>query len=97
MMPLCGGCFVIDEIDQGRALMEEHNPGPATATEATGSDGTPKSARERLNEYYAKQRAKASSPAKSEDASDAVGKCRIGGSVQFMRRTDCNLRGGTFL
>ncbi len=94
---LCGGCFVMDEIDDGLAIMEEHNPGPVTPSAATGSDGAPKSARESLNEYYAKQRAKASTPTKSEDAGDVAGQCRIGGSVQFTRRSDCQLRGGTFL
>jgi len=94
---LCGGCFVIDEIDQGRAIMEEHNPKAVLKADAKGEDGAPQTARERLDAYYAKQRAKASAPAKSAGAGDKIGGCRIDGKVQFTRRSDCQLRGGTFL
>jgi hypothetical protein len=98
---LCSGCFIVDEIEEGRALMEAHSPdGDAEAeaeVELGSPKGVPKSARDRLAEYYAKQRAKASGPAKSLDPADDVGRCRIGGTTQFTRRSDCELRGGTFL
>lgn len=92
---LCGGCFVFDEIEAGQEIMEAHSPGTKEA--AVEDDGTPKSARDKLNSYYAKQRAKASAPTKSEDASDKLGQCRIGGRTNFMRRSDCQTRGGKFL
>jgi len=99
---LCGGCFVIDEIDQGRAIMDAHTPDSEKAkAESIGTagngEGTPKSARERLNDYYAKQRANAPAPATTADPGDKVGRCRIRGATQFTRRSDCRLRGGTFL
>ena len=97
---LSSGCFVWDEIEKGQALMEAHSPDSDDSEKVeNGSDGSgaPKSARDRLAEYYAKQRAKAPKTTASKDPADKVGSCRIGGSTQFMRRTDCKLRGGTFL
>lgn len=102
----CGGCFVFDEIDQGLAIMESHTPEDQRSkvkteglASAEKSDGSPKSARERLNEYYAKQRAKApvAQAAAEPDPGDKIGRCRIRGTTQYTRRSDCRLRGGTFL
>jgi hypothetical protein len=97
---LCGGCFALDEIDKGVAIMDSHssNSQKAEAVSATeNSDGTPKSARERLNEYYAKQRAKATASATAAEPGDKVGRCQIRGAIHFTRRSDCQLRGGSFL
>jgi hypothetical protein len=96
------GCFVLDEIEKGQELMATHSPDtPASASGQAESAEKPQTPRERLAEYYAKQRAKAKSRAEktaSADApGDAVGSCKVGGSTQFMRRSDCELRGGTFL
>jgi len=96
---LGSGCFVIDEIEAGRAIMEAHSPDEdkkAEAAEGPGA-GSQQSARERLADYYAEQRAKASGPSKNLDPDDDVGRCRIGSTTQFTRRSDCRLRNGTFL
>jgi hypothetical protein len=97
---LCSGCFIIDEIEAGQEIMDAHSPdrqpGAKSGTAAEPS-GERKTARQRLAEYYAKQRAKASGPSRSSDPGDAVGRCRIRGSTEFLRRSDCQLRGGTFL
>jgi len=95
---LCSGCFVFDEIEKGQEIMAAHSPNSEPGKGgASDSSASPKTAREKLAEYYAKQRARASSAPKSEDPADAVGSCRVHGSVQFLRRADCKLRGGTFL
>jgi hypothetical protein len=97
---LCSGCFIIDEIEAGQAIMQAHSPDSEPQKEtgsATRPGGGAKSARQRLAEYYAKQRAKASTASKSEEPGDVAGRCRIRGSTQFLRRSDCQLRGGTFL
>jgi hypothetical protein len=97
---LCSGCFVIDEIEKGQAIMKAHDgkDDEANSNEKGSADakGPPKSPRERLADYYAKQRAQAPPPTKSLDPADDVGRCRIGNTTQFMRRADCRLRGGTF-
>lgn len=97
---LCSGCFVIDEIEAGQAIMKAHSPDSepeAEKSDAARPSGGTQTARQRLAEYYAKQRAKASTASKSTDPGDAVGRCRIRGSTEFLRRSDCQLRGGTFL
>jgi hypothetical protein len=98
---LCSGCFVWDEIEAGRAIMEAHSPNSdkkeEVAGDLAGANDSPKSARQRLAEYYAKQRTKAAAPTKSLDPAADVGRCRIGSTTQFTRRSDCALRGGTFL
>jgi len=98
---LCSGCFIMDEIDKGQAIMAAHDGKPNDADDSkkgsADSKGPPKSPRERLAEYYAEQRAKAAEPTKSADPADDVGSCRVGNAVRFMRRSDCRLRGGTFL
>jgi hypothetical protein len=98
---LCSGCFVIDEIDKGHAIMSAHDGKEDDAEESeeglADAKGPPTTPRERLAEYYAKQRAKAPEPTKSLNPADAVGGCRVGNAVKFMRRSDCQLRGGTFL
>lgn len=97
---LCCGCFVVEEIEKGRAIMEAHDgkKDDAAKGEGDGADakGPPKTPRESLADYYAKQRAKAPAPTKSLDPADEVGSCRIGNTTQFMRRSDCKLRGGAF-
>ena len=95
---LCSGCFVIDEIEQGQSIMRAHDgKDDAAEEELAETKAPPKSPRERLAEYYAKQRAKASVSTKSLDPADDLGRCRVGNKTQFMRRSDCKLRGGTFL
>jgi hypothetical protein len=98
---LCSGCFVLEEIDKGHEIMKAHdgidNEAEESGEGVADAKGPPKTPSERLAEYYAKQRAKASEPGKSMNPADDVGQCRIGNSVQFMRRSDCRLRGGTFL
>jgi len=96
-LSLCG-CFVVDEIEKGQEIMKAHSPNPEPEKAgASKSAAAPKSARERLAEYYAEQRAKASSSSGSSDPADSIGRCRVGGSTEFLRRSDCKIRGGTFL
>jgi hypothetical protein len=94
---LCSGCFVVDEIEKGRAIMKAHAPESEPEVTRKAGGGAPASARQRLAEYYAEQRAKASPASRSDDPGDAVGRCRIRGSTEFLRRADCRIRGGTFL
>jgi hypothetical protein len=77
--------------------MKAHAPDSEPETPEARAAAAPKNARQRLAEYYAEQRAKASSGSKSKDPGDAVGRCRLRGSIEFLRRSDCQLRGGTFL
>jgi hypothetical protein len=73
---------VFDEIEKGHAIMTAHDGIDEAAEEDLAeAKGPPKTPRERLAEYYAKQRAKASEPSKSLNPADDVGRCRIGNST----------------
>ncbi len=97
---LCWGCFVFDELDQGEKVMEQLGPGknaarkqqPAPAvreTEPAKPSGP--GALERLQAWW--DQATAPEPVR-RDPSDVIVRCRIDGSAQFMRKSDCQLRGG---
>jgi len=94
---LCSGCFIVDEIEEGREIMQAHSPNAEPEAEKAASGGGLTSARQRLAEYYAEQREKASKAGRSDDPADQAGRCRIRGSVFFLTRSDCQIRGGTFL
>ena len=95
------GCFALDEIDAGMEIMESHtsqdqkkkNVDPATGLQLDGGGGH-LGARKRLADYYAEQRAKAAPRSTSKDPKDQMVRCDIAGASHFMRRRDCEVRGG---
>ena len=88
---LLGGCFVFEEIDEGMKMMEANSPKKEAPPLSKGRPGT---ARERLADYYAKQRANAAPRSAVTDPKDQMVRCNIRGAAHFMRRLDCDLRGG---
>jgi hypothetical protein len=99
---LCQGCFVLEEIDKGQQLMDQHSPTArerAARREEARKD--PRSARADadqeegtlagLKKWWTKKREPA--PPKP-DPNDVVVRCQIGGSMHFTRKSDCMLRGG---
>ena len=97
----CQGCFVLDEIDQGMEIMDEHAPKEegASATPARPVRGRPAAKEQedlgllaRLQKWW-EERNKPKPP--QRDPSDVVVKCEIAGAVHFTRKSDCRIRGGT--
>jgi hypothetical protein len=95
---LCWGCFVFDELDQGEELMEQLGPGKGAAQKPT-PDSAPARAEsegpgvlERLGAWW--DEATAPEPV-GPDPDDRIVACRVDGSTQFMRVSDCQLRGGS--
>ncbi len=94
------GCFVLDEIDKGMEIMEAHTPQDQKKKAKSetglrpGGGGGHLGARRRLAEYYAEQRAKAPRRSKSTDPEDQMVRCNIGAATHFMRKRDCDVRGG---
>ena len=97
---LCTGCFVFDEIDQGRAIMKKHsgqNPqakqAPEHAPEPEETDaGTGLLARvQQLIQDYREPDA----PERSPD--DEVVSCELEHGVTFTHESDCLSRGGAVL
>ena len=97
---LCTGCFVFDEIDQGRAIMKKHsgqNPGAKRAPEPEAEpeeadEGTGLLARvQQLIQDYREP----DDPERSPD--DDVVSCELEDGVTFTHESDCLSRGGVVL
>ena len=97
---LCTGCFVFDEIDQGRAIMKKHSgqnpkverePEPAPEAEQDG-EGTGLLARvQQLVQDYREP----DEPERSPD--DGIVSCELEDGVTFTHESDCLSRGGRVL
>jgi hypothetical protein len=85
------GCFVFDELDAGMEKIDRASakkktePEPAPVASA-GTDAETEGRRRSLWEG-----GRSLNP---HEKSDAIARCTLGGSVQFMTRDDCLARGG---
>lgn len=95
------GCFVLDELDSAKSLMD--NPRFSDKQEKKKADApeqpqaAPENAPEKdhadrpsLGEWWQKTRSLTSG-----EVSDEFVSCELGGATQFMRRPNCLARGGT--
>jgi len=98
------GCFVLDELDAGREIMEKHSPKkkvekqeepPKAAASARGGDDEGVVAR--LRGWLAERTAETSPDRPQYGPDDGAVRCRIGGNTHFVRKSDCQLRGGRIL
>jgi hypothetical protein len=108
---LCTGCFVFDEIDQGREVMKKHSgasrrpaaaaapspPAPAAAPHATEA---PEEEQEEGPGLFARlqqylQDRRDSSSAPERDPEDGIVTCVTGDGLTFTHESDCLARGGT--
>lgn len=100
------GCFVFDELDKGRAIMEQHSPKnkaerekppapvrSATRPAAKKDEGLLASVQGWLSDH--KPAATPSGPTRDPD--DVPVSCRYGNRTHFLRKSDCLLRGGKIL
>ena len=98
---LCQGCFVFDELDKGKALMEQHSPRASTdkaesgrtraGRETEGEEGFFVLVSGRARNWWAEFNEPA---APKRDPDDVVVRCEVRGGLQFMRKSDCELRSG---
>lgn len=101
---LSTGCFVLEEIDNGMAIMEAHTPHDkkkAAADKKKAEDEAEGSLIAHLQagaEGVASWWGEAKEPAEPQrDPSDVVVNCDLSGRTQFLRKSDCRLRGGRVL
>lgn len=94
---LCG-CFVLDELDAGNAILDEHRgTKPVAESEAKpGAEGE-KPGPPTGTQWWSKARSlnRSAQPATDAGDPDALVRCRIAGSQRFMRRVDCASQGGS--
>jgi hypothetical protein len=96
------GCFVLDELEQGRDLIDSHSPvaRELDGNEETNEDSADSSgfsiqsfseAKEKMQQWW--QAALEEDPVRVDD-SDIVISCVIGDQLVFIRTSDCATRGG---
>jgi len=103
---LASGCFAFDEIDKGQEVMDQHY---GQAAKKKQGDAPEKPAEQPgpmarlkgwLEEQWSSLRQRAEraeeggSPPPHPD--DTLVACTLDGTTRFMRKFDCQLRGGTF-
>jgi hypothetical protein len=100
---LCSGCFVLDEIDKGAAIMDQHASQERREAEAKekAEDDDGGSLLANLQGQVAGlggwlQKATEKAPAE-RDPSDTVTRCQLAGRTKYLRKSDCRVRGGTVL
>jgi len=100
------GCFAFEEIDQGQEIMDRHFAKERKAEEEAQGDETAGTPEEpaglvaRLQSWWsgpdAEETAAPEPSGPPPHPEDVPGRCEIDGSTQFMRKFDCQLRGGTY-
>jgi hypothetical protein len=103
VLALAAGCSFIDELDKSSAAMDKYSPAARKAAEAkakaaaekkSGSAGAvAKGAAGQAQQTASQWWNKATSLAPDE-ADESIVRCVVGGSEQYMRRPDCQMRGG---
>ena len=88
------GCFVFDELSEGQKLMDQmsskkEKPAEGVTPEQAAAQSLAEK-KQRSKEYWAT--ARTITPGTRDES---IASCRIGGSVQFMKRDACLARGGT--
>ena len=98
-LALSPGCFVIDELDKGMALMDEVSGGAkkpaAESAPETPAERKKADARVAVSKWWKNARTPSSGPKDPATATEIVS-CRIGGGTRFMSKTDCQVQGGRF-
>ena len=92
---LCFGCFVVEEIDQGMEIMEQHSAKTEKSEAEAHSDPSrskSKSPRRDSERWWSRMRSLA--PGTSSEARSDIVRCEIDGAVQYTSESNCRLRGG---
>jgi len=101
------GCFAFEEIDQGQEIMDRHFAKEREAGDEDRHDESTPAPEEAAPSLIARLQGWWSGPDAEETAApepsgppphpeNVPGRCAIDGSTQFMRKFDCQLRGGTY-
>ena len=104
VLPFTSGCFVLDEIDKGAQIMDQHASQERREAEAKEKADAKKQEEEGgglvagLQEQVASlggwiEEATEEAPPE-RDPSDTVVRCQVAGKTQFLRKSDCRVRGG---
>ena len=81
------GCFVFDELDAGEKIMEQN-----AAAKPAAAPAQPAAAHQTGSGWWANAKSLSDTPA--EPSKDPAVACTVGGSMRFMRKSDCLSQGG---
>jgi hypothetical protein len=94
-----GGCWVIDELDSGKKLMDDHSAKKpeekeVEAKKATAAAPAP-GGKDAIDTYFRGEEEDGTTKTFAPGGvSDGIVACKLGGSTQFMTRENCAARGG---
>ena len=92
------GCFVIDELEAGRAIMEAHTPAAqkqARLEEEMAKREKPPTYEQMVGAWWKDAKSINVSPEQRLAADDPMVPCTHGGKTVFTKRSDCVARGGS--
>ena len=100
---VCQGCFAFDEIDKGQKILKKHSP---RVREAQQAQAAAPAATKKEEEGWLDRAGQLAGGVKQwwagrsdrtpeRDPDDVPVPCEIDGRMQFMRKSDCAIRGGT--
>jgi hypothetical protein len=91
LAPSLSGCWVVEELDKGKKLMDDHSPKPKAEKEAPVA----KQVGGALDGYFgAEEKEGTTKTFAPGQVSEGIVGCKLGGKLQFMKREECAARGG---
>jgi hypothetical protein len=93
------GCWVLDEIDKGDALLDKHSGKTKQSAQGEAQKGPAAAAaaprKGAVDDYFRKENEAGTTRTISPgQVSEGIVKCRLGGATQFMTKDACAARGG---
>jgi hypothetical protein len=99
------GCFVIDEIDKGNAILDQHGGRARKQREAAAAAAAAEESaaakrrsgpqepgvKEQLSKWWQEVSEEGPAP---PDPNNGIVRCTIGGTIAFTREKECKIRGG---
>jgi len=93
------GCWVIDELDNGKKLMDDHSPKQPEEMQADaknpGAAASAPGGKDAVDTYFRGEEEDGTTRTFAPGSvSEGIVACKLGGGVQFMTRENCAARGG---
>jgi hypothetical protein len=91
------GCFALEELEAGRAIMEAHTPAAEKRKRAEAEEAKrekPQSYQELVGSWWKDANTLNVSPEQRLAADDPLVPCTHGGKTVYTKRSDCVARGG---
>lgn len=88
------GCWVIDEIDKGKKLMDDHSP-KAKKEEKAAAPAKVAAQNGALDNYFNQEAQKGTTKTFSPgQMSEGIVACKVGGATEFTTKENCAAKGG---